>query len=258
MKRVTICWVAAFFLLIGIIRSITPAPVKASDLSTADQSKRPPLVSVRLAKYHVKSAFREKFREALSKYVFSSLKATGNIMSEAYHEQEDPSILWVIERWSEQDLLEKNDGSTAAKNIIPLTKNGLVSPVEIFLGKDLEPLPKEAYRKKPHSRDHPLTIMLFVDAKEGTEDEFKSLYHIAMPAFRNEPGVVTYQLSQVSGDQTKFITYEKFRSPGAFQDHLKVPAVEPVVQYLRTSIKEPPFEKGLHRLIEFAPLYREK
>lgn len=258
MKRFIIRWVAALFLLAGIVRSGAPAPVKAGALSITDQSKRPSLVSVRLTKYHVKPSFREKFWKALSKYVFSSLKASGNIMAEVYHEQEDSSLLWVVERWSGRSFLDKNDASPAAKHIAALTKDGLESPANIFLAQDLEPLPKAAYRKLPRASDHPLTIMLFVDAKEGTEDNFKTLYHAAMPAFRNEPGVVTYQLSQVSADKTKFITYEKFRSPEAFQDHLKVPAVEPVVRYLRTSIKEPPFEKGLHRLIELAPLYREK
>jgi quinol monooxygenase YgiN len=118
-------------------------------------------------------------------------------------------------------------------------------------------LPKTAYRKTPKSSDQPFTVMLFVDAKKGTQHEFTQLYHEAMPQFRSEPGVVTYQLSQVKADDTKFITYEKFRSDAAFQDHLKLPAVEPVIGYLRTSIKQPPFEKGLHKLIEFAPLYRD-
>jgi len=239
MKMSTVCWVAALFLL------TTPVPAKANAL--------PATVAVRLTQYHVKPSFREKFREALSSYVSGSLKAAGNIMAEAYYEETAPSVLWLIERWSDRSFLDKNDGSPAAKNIGALAKDGLESPAAIYFVQDLEPLPKAAYRKMARAGDHPLTIMLFVDAKEGTEDHFKSLYHTAMPAFRDEPGVITYQLSQLSADKTQFITYEKFRSPEAFQDHLKIPAVEPVVQYLRTSIKAPPFEKGLHRLIGFAP-----
>ena len=239
MKRFTVCWVAALFIL------ATSALAKANAL--------PATVAVRLTQYHVKPSFREKFRQALSSYISSSLKAAGNIMAEAYYEETAPSILWLIERWSDRSFLDKNDGSPAAKNIMALTKDGLESPADVFFVQDLEPLPKAAYRKMPRAGDHPLTIMLFVDAKEGTEDNFKSLYHTAMPAFRNEPGVIAYQLSQVSADKTKFITYEKFRSQEAFQAHLKIPAVEPVIQYLRTSIKAPPFEKGLHRLVGFAP-----
>ncbi len=99
--------------------------------------------------------------------------------------------------------------------------------------------------------------MLFVDAKQGTQHDFKAIYHKAMPQFRSEPGVVTYQLSEIEGDETKFVTYEKFRSDEAFQYHLKFPPIQPVIDYLNTSIKKPPFQDGIHNLIEFAPLTRE-
>ncbi len=62
--------------------------------------------------------------------------------------------------------------------------------------------------------------MLFVDAKAGTEANFKDVYHTAMPKFRSEPGVITYQLSQLEEDATQFVTFEKFRSNEAFQFHL--------------------------------------
>lgn len=210
---------------------------------------------VRLVQYKVKPDYQAKFKKALSGYVNSSLKAAGNIMAEAYYEESDSTVFWIIERWSDQNAFNKNGESTAAKVIVDLSKHALVTPAEATLMSDLEPLDKEAYHKAPGANDHPLTIMLFVDAKQGTEDEFKKLYHAAMPAFRSEAGVIAYQLSQLTSDKTKFVTYEKFRSEEAFQYHLQFPPVKPVVQYLRTSIKEQPFEKGLHRLIEFAPLH---
>lgn len=244
MKRLITHLITALSILAGCIIAARPAHADSQ-------------TTVRLTKYHIKTPYQEKFREALSQYVLSSLQAAGNIMAEAYYEEQDPSILWIIERWSERELLDKNDHSGAAKEIIALAKDGLASPAEIIFAEDLEPLPKAAYQRSPKASDQPLTIMLFVDAKAGTEDNFKTIYHAAMPAFRDEPGVVTYQLCQLPADRTKFITYEKFRSQAAFQDHLKLAAVEPVIQYLRTSIKEQPFEKGLHRLIEMAPLHRE-
>lgn len=212
---------------------------------------------VRLVQYKVKPDYQAKFKKALSGYVNSSLKAAGNIMAEAYYEESDSTIFWIIERWSDQNALIKNGEGSAAKAIVDLSKHALVTPAEATLMSDLEPLAKEAYHKAPGANDHPLTIMLFVDAKQGTEDEFKKLYHAAMPAFRSEAGVIAYQLSQLTSDKTKFVTYEKFRGEEAFQYHLQFPPVKPVVQYLRTSIKEQPFEKGLHRLIEFAPLYQK-
>lgn len=91
--------------------------------------------------------------------------------------------------------------------------------------------------------------MLFVDAKPGTEKRFQQVYHAAMPQFRGEPGVINYQLSQLADDSTRFVTYEKFRSEEAFQYHLNFPPIQPVIDYLNTSIRQQPFQKGLHRLI---------
>ncbi|MBS1665396.1 MAG: antibiotic biosynthesis monooxygenase [Bacteroidetes bacterium] len=213
--------------------------------------------AARLTKYHIKPQYSTQFRSAISAYIFKSLKAEGNVMAEAYFEREDSSTLWIIERWTSRDHLSNNEKSSEAKAIAVLSKTALTTPPETIFIEDLEPLPNEAYRKAPAQQDHPLTVMLFVDAQEGTEDKFKTIYHTAMPKFRGEPGVVTYQLSQIQGQKTKFVTYEKFRDNEAFQFHLKFPPIDPVIQYLRTSIKEPPFEKGIHNLIEFAPLYRK-
>lgn len=213
---------------------------------------------VRLVKYQVNAGNCTTFREALRTYIFTSIKAPGNIMAEAYYEENDSTTLWTVERWTDSDALNKNAESKAAKAIVALTKHALVTPADTLFMNDLEPLAREEYHKQPAAGDVPLTIMLFVDAKPGTEEEFKKLYHAAMPAFRSEAGVIAYQLSQLSSDKTKFVTYEKFRSQQAFEYHLQFPPVEPVVQYLRTSIKEQPFEKGLHRLIELAPYTKNK
>jgi quinol monooxygenase YgiN len=119
--------------------------------------------------------------------------------------------------------------------------------------RDLEPLTKQQWSSVAGKQDQPLTIMLFVDAKPGTENNFKEVYHTAMPKFRSEPGVINYQLSQLEEDSTQFVTYEKFKNEDAFKYHLNFPPIQPVIDYLNTSIKKQPFQTGLHRLIEFAP-----
>lgn len=237
MQTVMLWWVAALITVIPAHRTVN-TPV------------------VRLLKYNVSPAYLTTFRNALGEYVRSSLNAAGNIMAEAYYEESDSTTLWIIERWTDENTLMKNGESKAAKVIVDLMKHALAAPADTIIMNDLEPLNKKDYHKIPNASDRPLTIMLFVDAKPGTQDEFKRIYHAAMPAFRKEAGVIVYQLSQSAADKTKFATYEKFRSQEAFQYHLQFPPVEPVVQYLRTSIKEQPFEKGLHRLIQFAPLYQ--
>ncbi|MCD9019202.1 putative quinol monooxygenase [Parachryseolinea silvisoli] len=212
---------------------------------------------VRLTRYDVKPDHQTAFRKVVSDYVVRSLGQDSNVLSEAYYEQEDPSVLWIIERWDSKIELEKACTSPSFKAIESLAKTALSKPAERIDVKDLEPIAKQQWRSVVKKTDDPITIMLFVDAKAGTEHNFKTVYHTAMPQFRGEPGVVTYQLSQLEADSTQFVTYEKFRSEDAFQYHLKFPPIQPVIDYLNTSIKKQPFQSGLHRLIEFAPLIRK-
>lgn len=204
-------------------------------------------ITVVLTQYHVKASFQNKFLAILSEYIIGSLGATGNIMAAAYYEQGDACILWTMERWKSQAAYKNNRKGTAAKEIGALSKTGLASPVEIIFLEDLELLSKEADRNA-------ITVMLLVDVKDGTEDHFRSINHEVISALRNEPGVLVFHFSKVAHHKTRFIVYKQFRNWDTFQYHLKDPAIEPVIKFLQTSIKEPPFEKGYHHLIQFAPL----
>lgn len=206
-----------------------------------------------LTKYEVKQGHRKKFRKALAKYVKHAVAREGNIMAEAYYEQQNPSVLWIIERWSNLAELESMRKNVKFKLIRLLSAKKLIRPAREIYVKDLEPISKSEWRRVPREEDEPITIILFVDSKAGTEDSFKAVYHTAMPQFRSEPGVINYQLSQLEEDSTQFVTYEKFRSEDAFQYHLQFPPIQPVIDYLNTSIKKQPFQIGLHRLIMFAP-----
>ncbi|WP_420147384.1 putative quinol monooxygenase [Spirosoma sp.] len=214
-------------------------------------------IVVQLTKYTVEPNDQDQFRLAMSAYVFQALNAEGNIMAEAYAEIEHPTVLWLIERWENQESLTALQASSQAKAIDTLAKVGMTTPHEKISVTDLEPLSKEDWRRSPDANDDPMTVMLFVDARPGTQDEFKKRYHAAMPSIRGEAGVVTYQLTQLNGAKTKFLTYEKFRNPEALQTHLQFPFVGPILDFLHTSITNPPFEKGLHKLKLFAPATQE-
>ncbi|MCG2616186.1 antibiotic biosynthesis monooxygenase [Terrimonas sp. NA20] len=211
----------------------------------------------RLTRYEVKTETLGDFRKAISLYVEQSLKNPANILSEGYHEESDTAVLWLIERWSSREAFEKAGKDRSFKAIESLSASSLKQPARAIYVKDLEPLSRQQWRKVARKEDKPITIMLFVDAKPGTANLFKEVYHKAMPPFRSEPGVVNYQLSQLEEDSTQFVTYEKFRGEEAFQYHLNFPPIQPVIDYLNTSIKKQPFQSGLHRLIEFSPLTRQ-
>lgn len=213
--------------------------------------------ATKMTQYEIKHPYHEQFRKVLRDYVHHSVNMESNIMSEAYYERDNPNLLWLIERWESRDELNKSNAGIYFKTIETLSKEALVQPSRLFYMEDLAPLSKHQWKTAPKKQDSPLTVMLFVDAKPGTQEAFKDIYHAALPQFRSEPGVITYQLSQLKDDDTQFVTYEKFRNDEAFQYHLKFPPIQPVLDYLETSIKKPPFQSGLHHLIEFAPLIRE-
>lgn len=211
----------------------------------------------RLTRYVVKPAYQENLRKLLSDYVARALTEEGNIQVEAYYERDDQSVMWLIERWKNRNELERFGSGAQSKAITALDLTTLITNPKIYHVTDLEPLSKTQWRRAASAQDDPLTVMLFVDSKAGTQEDFKTIYHQAMPQFRSEPGVVIYQLSQVQGEDTVFVTFEKFRNQQAFDYHLNFPPIKPVIGYLQTSIKKQPFQIGLHTLVEFAPLTRE-
>ena len=207
-----------------------------------------------LTRYEVKESYQKKFREVLRKYVMAADAEKANLMAEGYYEQDHPSVLWLIERWSSKSALDEMRKGENFNQVKLLSKKSLTQPAKAIYVKDLEPLSKNEWQRRPEKKDTPVTIMLFVDCLPGTEGIFKEVYHTAMPQFRSEAGVINYQLSQLEDDSTLFVTYEKFRNEGAFQYHLTFPPIQPVIDYLNTSVKRLPFQTGLHRLVAFAPV----
>lgn len=211
-------------------------------------------IAARLTKYEVAPALTPQFRTVLSDYVLHSMETESNVISEAYYEKGQPSVLWLMERWATDEKLAKSRLHSSFKAITSLSKTALMKASAAFNLTDLEPLTKEQWRRAAATVDSPIVVMLFVESRPGTEAAFEEIYHTAMPAFRGEAGVINYQLSRFQTDKTKFLTYEKFRNKEAFDFHLDFPPIQPVIDYLNTSIREQPFQKGLHILVPFAHL----
>ncbi|KRD10314.1 hypothetical protein ASE21_11405 [Flavobacterium sp. Root901] len=241
----------------GIITAIFLLQGLAAEAQHSKINNKEEKMTALITRYEVKKENLEKFQIAVSDYVKESLSDESNIMSEAYFEQENQTVIWLFERWTSQNELDKFRTNSVSKTVKSLVKTALSKPERAIYIKDLEPISKQEWRRASKAEDKQLTIMLFVDAQKGTEENFKKVYHKAMPQFRSEPGVVTYQLSELKEDSSQFVTFEKFRSNDAFQYHLNFPPIQPVIDYLNTSIKKQPFQDGIHNLIEFAPLIRE-
>lgn len=235
-----------------VVTGQNPQSAKALGEAVLEQLKNKEVVG-KITRFEVQADQGNTFRKAMTDYVVKANSADGNILMEAYSEKDLPNTLWLIERWENTSKQEAFNRTSTAKKLDELNKAALKSVPAPLNVQDLEPLSKPEWRRLAAKEDNPIVIMLFVDSKAGTLEEFKSIYHTAMPQFRSEPGVITYQFSQSVDDQETFVTFEKFRSDAAFQYHLNFPPIQPVIDYLNTSIKEQPFQKGLHTLIQFAP-----
>ncbi len=129
-----------------------------------------------LTQYEVKKGYKKKFRKLLRKYVRQAIADKSNIMAEAYYEQENSSILWVIERWDSKSGLEKRRNGAKFKLIKSLSEKKLIQPAKTIYVKDPGAYLKNSMEKSAREEDKPITIMLFVDSKAGTEGTFKEVY----------------------------------------------------------------------------------
>lgn len=245
LSRITLPVATVLIMMIWAIPANAQQSIKAKKGSTQ-------AVAI-ITRYDVKNFYQKQFSATLHNYVVFANKYQSNIMAELYIEQDSLSVFWVIERWASDNDYKKIHHVLSFKNIAALAKTALIKPASAISVVDIEPLPAKDWRKAPANGDEPLTVMLFVDAKPGTQDKFKDVYHVAMPQFRSERGVINYQLSQFKNDKTRFVTYEKFRNEDAFQYHLNFPPIQPVIDYLNTSIRKQPFQLGLHKLKIYRP-----
>lgn len=243
-KTVLPCFTICLILSNLSTKAVEQTAVKEKEIGSSE-------VAAVLTRYDVKRGYEHEFRTVLKKYIARALANESNIMAETYFEQEQPAVMWVIERWVSKDKFDKFSKTQPAHAVSSLSKNALLKPAHTIYVKDLEPLSKKQWRTVASRADTPLTIMLFVDTKPGTALSFQEIYHKAMPQFRSEPGVINYQLSQLENDSNQFVTYEKFKSEDAFQYHLNFPPIQPVIDFLNTSIVKQPFQIGLHRLVPF-------
>lgn len=224
---------------------------EASDLNekvTSPQFNSPDMCVI-ITRYEVHENARDKVGKVLNTYVQLALADENNIMAEVFQEEAQPCVLWVLERWYSKDQYNKFFEHNPLIDNVVLSKSLLFGDLKKYHMKDLAPLSRKEWRKDASIDDNPIVIMLFVDSRPGTESTFTKLYDEAMPQFRSEPGVIAYGLSQSEDDPTLFPTYEKFRNEDAFEFHLNFPPIQPLLDYLNTSIKKQPFQAGLHRLV---------
>ncbi|MDF2187922.1 antibiotic biosynthesis monooxygenase [Paraflavitalea sp. CAU 1676] len=206
-----------------------------------------------MTRYQVKAARQDEFMQVLRGYVSSSLLEAGNVMAAAYSEHGDPSVIWVVERWTNKEYYAKNGKSPAAQAVTLLARTGLSARVEKMYLKDLGLFSGSDVHRVAAGVENPLIIMLIVDVKRKEEDQFRLINHAAIATLGAEPGLLSFRFSQDCNRKGRFVIHKEFHDRQAFQSHLKNPGIAPVIRFLQHSVRKPPFEKKYHHLIELAP-----
>ena len=114
-----------------------------------------------ITRYEIQDNAKNQIAKALDKYVQQALANENNIMAEVFQEQEDPFVLWLLERWGNKDKFEDFSQSTQVKALLTLPKTELVQPVKTYHLKDLAPLSKSEWRKAP-AKDIPQLSSCFL------------------------------------------------------------------------------------------------
>ncbi len=66
-----------------------------------------------------------------------------------------------------------------------------------------------------------LTVVAKLKAKAGSEKELEAALRAMIPKVREEPGALTYILTQSVKDPTVFVFYEVYKDQAAFDFHTK-------------------------------------
>ena len=67
----------------------------------------------------------------------------------------------------------------------------------------------------------PFAILVTFKVKAGNEAAFEKAFAPAIPATKQEPGCVSYELNRDPDHPDVYVMYEKFRSVAAIEDHIR-------------------------------------
>lgn len=67
----------------------------------------------------------------------------------------------------------------------------------------------------------PFTLVVSIQVKDGMQEKFETAFAKAIKASRKEKGCLAYDLNHDLKDSTKYVVYERWKSLGDLEDHLK-------------------------------------
>jgi len=97
-------------------------------------------------------------------------------------------------------------------------------------------------KSKVKDSDKPFTLLIALKVKEGEEKKLEEAFARAAKATRKEKGCLTYDLNHDTGDASRYLVYERWKSVDALKAHLEsehIKALLAALPELLTGAPEP-------------------
>ena len=94
-----------------------------------------------------------------------------------------------------------------------------------------------------------LRVIAHVKVHPDQIETLKKIWLGTLEATRAAPGVVAYEVHQSTEDPTKFMAFEIYESPEAFQAHLASPRTQDLLNRVAPLLIAPP---DIHTLVRIA------
>lgn len=84
-----------------------------------------------------------------------------------------------------------------------------------------------------------LSVVAYVEAKPGMEEQVKNCLHALVEPTRNEAGCFNYDLHQSEDNPALFVFYENWTNKAALDQHLETPHVKAFLDQADTLLAKP-------------------
>lgn len=88
-------------------------------------------------------------------------------------------------------------------------------------------------------------VVAVVTAKPGSEDVVRQAFLGIVAPTRQEPGCLSYSLSESESAPGTFVTVEEWRDPADLDTHMSAPHVQSALEVLGSELASPP---AIHQL----------
>ena len=95
-------------------------------------------------------------------------------------------------------------------------------------------------KSKVKDPDKPFTLIIALKVKEGEDKKLEEAFAKAVKATRKEKGCITYDLSRDTGDASRYLVYERWKSVDALKMHLETEHIKALLAALPELLRGAP------------------